>query len=68
MCTAGLSGGAIAGIIIGSVAGAALLAALAVLLALCCRRRRRAAAADGKMQRPVKQTSIPVLKTLQSMR
>ncbi|KAF4219593.1 hypothetical protein CNMCM8980_004368 [Aspergillus fumigatiaffinis] len=37
----GLSGGQIAGIVIGSVAGAALLAALIFLVLLCLRRRRK---------------------------
>lgn len=37
----GLSGGAIAGIVIGSLAGAAVVIGLLALLFLCCRRRRR---------------------------
>ncbi|KAJ9298442.1 hypothetical protein DTO271G3_3409 [Paecilomyces variotii] len=42
----GLSGGAIAGIVIGSVAGFALLAALLALLCICMRRRRNQKAAN----------------------
>lgn len=47
----GLSGGAIAGIVIGSVAGAAVLAALAALLFLC-RRQRRQSQADVGLNQP----------------
>ena len=47
----GLSGGQIAGIVIGSVAGAAILVALAALL-LICRRRRRAQQTDAALNQP----------------
>lgn len=47
----GLSGGQIAGIVIGSVAGVALLAAL-VFLALICLRRRRESTNDNVFNQP----------------
>ncbi|PWY79293.1 hypothetical protein BO70DRAFT_58247 [Aspergillus heteromorphus CBS 117.55] len=47
----GLSGGQIAGIVIGSVAAFALIAALAVLGLICLRRKRRAQN-DGSLNQP----------------
>lgn len=43
----GLSGGAKAGIIVGSILGALLIIGLVILLGLCLRRRRRRAAEDN---------------------
>ncbi|KAK1139178.1 hypothetical protein N8T08_001234 [Aspergillus melleus] len=47
----GLSGGAIAGVVIGSVAGVALLAALAAFGLIYCRRRRRTGN-EGALNQP----------------
>lgn len=63
----GLSGGAIAGIVIGSVAGAAILAALAVLLFLCGRRRRQSQADAGLNQpNPQRKGASPPMQQMDS--
>lgn len=60
----GLSGGAIAGIVIGSVAGAAILVALAVLLCICARRRKSQSDAGLNQPNPQRKGASPPMQQM----
>ncbi|OJJ50804.1 hypothetical protein ASPZODRAFT_56634 [Penicilliopsis zonata CBS 506.65] len=62
----GLSGGEIAGVVVGSVAGFALLAGLAAFLILCLRRRRRANREIGLNQPNPQRKGMSAMQYVQS--